>query len=112
MSNVRPEDGIDQWRAISRAVIEIQSPLYARDPRGKTLEADLVTGVGLVAVGHLTLYQAHGAFEAGHTMFQIADILGDLIDSSVDVAQVLKDRVVDLRAHDVPQKGCRVTFAV
>jgi len=56
--------------------------LYSFD---ELVNADLLARIRLVTAGHFAFDGHHGMFKAGHTMLQIAHVVGNLVNSPANV---------------------------
>ncbi|MCA9164547.1 MAG: hypothetical protein KDA62_16270, partial [Planctomycetales bacterium] len=95
-----------------RRVVQLQSSLDPLDPRGQPVDGDLLPGSGFVAVGDFPFHQHHARLKAAHSQLQVGHIVGNLIDTGADMAQVFEYQILSVGGHAVGSDSLRRYLAI
>ena len=59
----------------------------------------LLSRIGFIAQGDFPAHKVHRAFQAGHPLFQIAHVVGNLIDAAPYMPEVFKNQIFYIFVH-------------
>lgn len=85
---------------------QFQPAFYPLDAHLQFIQRDLLSGVNLIALYHFSSDQVHGTFQARHPLFEITHIIGNLINTAVDRAEMFQYKAVCSVMAGTPTLNC------